>query len=37
MKRLERYCEEKSLKVNTSKTKIIRFRRENGRGNKIKW
>lgn len=28
LKRLEKYCEEKGLEVNTRKTKIIRFRRK---------
>lgn len=36
-KRLERYCEEKGLEVNTEKTKIIRFKKEGRGGSKIKW
>lgn len=28
LKRLEKYCEENGLEVNTRKTKIIRFRRK---------
>lgn len=37
LKRLEKYCGEKGLEVNTGKTKIIRFRRGGGRGSRLKW
>lgn len=40
LKRLERYCDEKGLVVNTGKTKRIRFRKgggREGRGGKLKW
>lgn len=36
MARWERYVEEKRFKVNTSKTKIMRYRKERGRRKKIK-
>lgn len=36
LKKLERYCDEKGLVVNTEKTKIIKFRKGGGRRDKLK-
>jgi len=37
MERLERFLEEKKVKLNTEKTKIIRFRRGGGREKRKEW
>lgn len=34
---LERYVEEKRLELNTEKTKVMRFRRGEGRRAKVDW
>lgn len=37
LRKLERYLEKKGLILNTEKTKVIRFKKREGRNRRLKW